>query len=358
MRYNRNKMIKNNIKLDSINEYKPSKRVFGDEVKKLDWNECNLSFDENFYKILSSSLSNIKFTEYPNIHNDELLKSLSNYCQVDEKHVQIFNGSDSALHYIFATFLNEDTKVLIYYPNYSQIETYIKLYSNHLYYSNIIDPFKSHEYDFSQIKNHDVIYLSNPNNPTGVCIEPKIIEGIVKNNPNKLFIIDEAYYEFSKKSCTYLTSKYNNIIVTRTFSKAFSLASIRLGYICAGEDLINQINKIRNTKEVNSFAQVLGLAALNNIEYINDRVNLTIQNREKFQKILEQNGIEYINSDSNFILMRINNSQSIVDKLYKENILVRDRSMFDGFDNTIRITIGDWEDMEKIIKIILNKNEN
>ena len=103
---------------------------------------------------------------------------------------------------------------------------------------------------------------------------------------------------------------------------------------------------------------MLGLAALNNIEYIIDRVNLTIQNREKFQKVLEKNGIEYIKSDSNFILIKTNDSQSIIDKLYKENILVRDRSMFDGFDNTIRITIGDWEDMEKIIKIILSKNEN
>lgn len=351
-------MIKTNTKLDSINEYKPSQRVFGDEVKKLDWNECNLRFDENFYEILSKSLSNVKFTEYPNIHNDELLKSLSEYCQIDKKNIQTFNGSDSALHYIFASFLNEDTKVLIYYPNYSQIETYIKLYSNHLNYSHIINPFDSHTYNFSEIENHDVIYLSNPNNPTGVCIEPNIIESAVKKHPNKLFIIDEAYYEFSKKSCTYLVSKYKNIIVTRTFSKAFSLASIRLGYICADETLIDQINKIRNTKEVNSFAQILGLTALNNVGYINDRVNLTIKNREKFQNILQQNKIEYIKSDSNFVLIKINNSQSIVDKLYNDNILVRDRSMFKGLENTIRITIGDWVDMEKIIKIILNKNEN
>lgn len=358
MRDNRNQMIKTNIKLDSISEYKPSKRVFGGEVKKLDWNECNLSFDENFYKKLFESLFTINFTEYPNIHNDELLKSLSEYCQVDKKNIQTFNGSDSALHYIFASFLNENTKVLVYYPNYNQIETYIKLYSNYLSYSNIITPFESHTYNFSEVENYDVIYLSNPNNPTGVCIEPTIIEEVVKNNPNKLFIIDEAYYEFSKKSCTILVSKYKNIIITRTFSKAFSLASIRLGYICADESLINQINKIRNTKEVSSFAQILGLTALKNIGYINDRVSLTIKNREKFQTVLEENNIEYIKSDSNFVLIKINNSKSIVDKLYNNNILVRDRSMFEGLENTIRVTIGDWDDMEKIIKIILNKNEN
>ena len=355
---NRNKIIKTNDSLDLINEYKPSKRTFDVGIKKLDWNECNLSFDDEFYKILSSSLSNINFTEYPNIHNDELLQSLSYYCNIKEENIQIFNGSDSALHYIFATFLNKDTKVLIYYPNYNQIETYIKLYSNNLNYSKIIDPFDSHYYNFLDVEDNDVIYLSNPNNPTGICIDPKIIEELIVKYPNKLFIIDEAYYEFSKKSCSKMVEKYHNIIITRTFSKAFSLASIRLGYICADKILINKINKIRNTKEVNSFAQILGLTALNNINYINDRVNLTIENREKFKTILKKNKINFIDSDANFILIKVKNSQLIINELYKENILVRDRGMFFGLENTIRITIGDWDDMEKIIKILLNKNEH
>jgi histidinol-phosphate aminotransferase len=155
-----------------------------------------------------------------------------------------------------------------------------------------------------------------------------------------------------------MDEKYHNIIITRTFSKAFSLASIRLGYICADKILINEINKIRNTKEVNSFAQILGLTALNNINYINDRVNLTIENREKFKTILKENKINFIDSDANFILIKVKNSQLIINELYKENILVRDRGMFFGLENTIRITIGDWDDMEKIIKILLNKNEH
>jgi histidinol-phosphate aminotransferase len=355
---NRDKIIETNVKLNLINEYNPSKRMFGGDIKKLDWNECNLPVDENFHKILLSSLTNINFTEYPNIHNCELLEKLSKYCKVGEENIQTFNGSDSALHYIFASFLNENTKVLIYHPNYSQIETYIKLYSNSLNYSEIIDPFGTHEYNFYEIEDYDVIYLSNPNNPTGVCIEPKLIEDLLIKYSNKLFIIDEAYYEFSKKSCVYLTQNYSNIIVTRTFSKAFSLASIRLGYICANKTLINSINKIRNTKEVNSFAQILGLTSLNNIEYIDDRVNLTIENREKFKEILKENNINYIDSQSNFVLIKIDNSKSIIDKLHKQNILVRDRSMFTGLENTIRITIGEWSDMEKIIKILINKDEN
>jgi histidinol-phosphate aminotransferase len=351
-------MIKTNRRLELINEYKPSNRLYGGDIKKLDWNECNLKFDNDFKKILFNSLSDVIYSEYPNIDNKILIKKLSDYCNVNIDNIQTFNGSDSALHYIFATFLNKETNVLIFYPNYNQIESYIKLYCDKINYSKISNPFDSHIYDFEDINNNDVIYLSNPNNPTGYCLEPIVIEELVKQYNNKLFIIDEAYYEFSKKSCSELTKKYNNIIVTRTFSKAFSLASIRFGYICADVELIEKINKIRNTKEVNAFAQKLAEVALDNYSFIEDRINRTIENRNKFEKLLEENNITFIKSNSNFILIKVKNSKSVIDKLNTEKILVRDRGMFDGFDNTIRITIGDWDDMDKILKIILKENGN
>jgi histidinol-phosphate aminotransferase len=346
-------MILINNKLNLINEYKPSERMCTDGIKKLDWNECNLTFDEKFKNLLYTSLFDIKYSEYPNINNTNLITKLSNYCGVNDDNVQIFNGSDSALHYIFAAFLNKETKILIYYPNYNQIETYIKLYSDNLNYSNIIDPFNQHIYNYDDIKNNDVIYISNPNNPTGYCLDPENIENLLLNHPKKLFIIDEAYYEFSKKSCSKLTNIYDNIIVTRTFSKALSLASIRLGYICANQKLINQINKIRNTKEVNSFAQKLGEVVLDNFSFIDDRINEVITNRNLFEKILTQNGFTFIKSEANFVLVKVSDSEKIIKNLYDQKILVRDRGMFSGFENTVRITIGNWDDMEIIIKKLL-----
>ena len=101
-----------NKKLERIEEYKPSQRTYETNVSKLDWNECNLEFNEEFQKILLSSLSEISLSEYPNIYNSELLDLLADYCDVFRENVQVFNGSDSALHYIFAAFLNPETKVL------------------------------------------------------------------------------------------------------------------------------------------------------------------------------------------------------------------------------------------------------
>jgi histidinol-phosphate aminotransferase len=352
-------MISINKKLLNIEEYKPSNRVYEKDVKKLDWNECNIPFESEFTNILNKSLHDINFSEYPNINNLDLINKLSLYCDVDQKNIQTFNGSDSALHYIFATFLNTTTKVLIFYPNYNQIESYIHLYSDYLNYSKIKNIFKEHEYNFDDIINNDVIYISNPNNPTGFLLDSKVIENLVLKYNDKLFIIDEAYYEFSNKSCVNLVKKYDNIIVTRTFSKALSLASVRLGYICASETLILQINKIRNTKEVNTFAQILGLTCLNNFDYIKNRINKINTNKHLFQENLKEIGINFVESNSNFVLIQFKKSKQLINDLLKNKILIRDRSMFEGLDNCVRISIGELSDMELILKKIKNlNNEN
>ena len=346
-------MIKTNNKLDNFQEYKPSSRSSTPDVNKLDWNECSLQSNDCFYDLLSKALEKVNYSEYPDINNQTLLKKLALYCEVEKENIQTFNGSDFALHYIFACFLNRDTKVLIYNPNYTQVDTYVRLYSDNINYSEINNPFGEHSYNFHEIENHDVVYISNPNNPTGHCLDPLTIKELLVQHPDKLFIIDEAYFEFSGKSCAKFVKEYKNLIVTRTFSKGFSLASIRLGYICCCKELISVINKIRNTKEVNSFAQVLGEVALDNIEETNKRIEKVKQNKKKLELLLQKNSIQYIKSEANFVLVKVSDSEKIVRELANQKILVRDRSIFSGFENTIRVTIGDWHLMETVIKTIL-----
>jgi histidinol-phosphate aminotransferase len=345
-------MIEYNKRLDFIDEYKPSNRIYDNNITKLDWNECNLPFSKKLNKIIKKSVSKISYSEYPKIDNQLLVSLISEYCKISNTKIQLFNGSDSALQYIFTSFLNINSKVLIFTPNYTQIEVYIKLFTNNISYSNILENFPNYDYNFDEIKNNDVIYISNPNNPTGIIIKENIIENLLKTYPNKLFIIDEAYYEFSKNTSVGLINKYKNIIVTRTFSKALSLASIRLGYICSDESLLSIINKIRNTKEVNSFAQSIATDLLKNYKQIQKRINKVNKIKNKFSKHLDELKIPYIPSESNFILIKVNNSETIIKKLLNNKILVRDRSMFLGLENCIRITIGQWTDMKIILKIL------
>ncbi|PQJ11641.1 histidinol-phosphate transaminase [Flavipsychrobacter stenotrophus] len=344
-------MIRVNTNLKSIEGYKPSDRG-NEEVAKLDWNECNLPIDEKYYSILRSAIASINFTEYPNINHERLINKLAAYCRLSADQIQIFNGSDSALSYVFTTFLNPDTKVLIFYPHYSQVETYIKVFTDNINYSNIVDVFGAHTYSTSDIEQNDVIYLSNPNNPTGHFLDAKIVEGLLSKYPDKLFIIDEAYYEFCGYSCVHLVKEHKNIIVSRTFSKAFSLASARLGYICCNKELLHHIDKIRNTKEVNSFAQALGEAALDNFSYIQDRVDLVNENMSIFKTGLKELQVDFVDSKANFVLIKIAEVGKLIKKLKEYKILVRDRSSFAGLENCVRISIGTKEEMGKILAVI------
>lgn len=345
-------MIKYNKRLDLIDEYLPSNRLYDSNIKKLDWNECNLPFSKKLSKIINKSLSKIRYSEYPNINNEFLNDNLSKHCKLPKSNIQTFNGSDSALQYIFTAYLNTTSRVLIFYPNYNQIEVFIKLMTDNINYSYIKNIFSDYQYDFSEIENNDLIYISNPNNPTGILISPEVIENLLIKYPNKLFIIDEAYCEFSNNSVIKFVNKYQNIIITRTFSKALSLASIRLGYICADESIIKIINKIRNTKEVNSFAQTIAVDLLMNYKHIEKRINKINSNKFKFINQLKLMNVKYVESEANFVLIKVNDSKKIINKLLDNEILVRDRNMFHGLENSIRITIGEWSDMKIILKIL------
>jgi len=349
--------MKINKRMHTLKKYVVSKRVSDPKLKKLDWNECSVEIDDALNKFFMHCLQEIKFSEYPEIKNKKLLKKIAEYCDIDQQNIEVFNGSDSALKYIFEVFVDEDISVLVFNPNYSQINTYIRMQTNKLYFSDIQDIFGQHKYNFDDIENHDVVYISNPNNPTGHVLLPSTIEKIVKENPKKMFIVDEAYYEFCKLSCVELIKKYDNLIVTRTFSKAFGLASARLGYMCSSVKNINIVNKIKNHKEVNSFAQNLGIVALNNIDMIEKRVNKVNKNKNAFCYDLKKNNIEYVDSKSNFVLLKTKKHKTVLKQLLENNILVRDRSYMDNLESCIRVTIGEQKDMDKIIEILESNNE-
>jgi histidinol-phosphate aminotransferase len=349
-------MIKVNKKILKTKPYVVSNRTNNTQIKKLDWNECTIPLSSEIQRVLNQAIKGVNLTEYPPIDNKKLIQKIAEYCGVQNENVEIFNGSDSALEYIFSCFVDEDISVLVYDPNYTQIDNLISLQTDKFYHSQMKNILTKPEYDFSEIDNADVIYISNPNNPTGFALEPRVIEDLVLQNESKLFIIDEAYYEFYGKSCCYLAKQVDNIIVTRTFSKALSLASIRLGYVCTSKKNVEIINKVKNKKEVNSFAQALGHCVLENIHLLQKRTEMVKENRNNFISDLKTKNIEHIESDSNFVLIKLKNHSLALSELLKNNFLVRDRSSIRGLENCIRITVDTAENM-KIISNILQQTE-
>ena len=250
-------------------------------------------------------------------------------------------------------FVDRDTKVLSYQPSYTQVNTFITTNTEYYEKINIQDPLGEHHYDFDHCKSADVVYLVNPNNPTGKLLPVKEIEKLVKQYPNTLFIVDEAYYEFAKQSCTHLVVSHKNLIVTRTFSKAFGLASVRLGYCMAHPDTLSDVRKIRNGKAVNALGQLCGIAALNDLDYLQSRID-EMNDAKKFFIDNLPNYYQTVNSDANFVLVKTPDSKKVLEKMRENKILIRDRSAFENLENCVRITIGSKKQIIRVLDVMTN----
>tara|TARA_R100000234_G_scaffold119768_1_gene103676 strand:- start:8348 stop:9400 length:1053 start_codon:yes stop_codon:yes gene_type:complete len=341
-------------RISKLEPYVPSSRDYGDEDwSYCDWNESQFPPSPLVLPAIKDFLLNSNIEKYPCANNKELLGLLCDYTGLKTENIIIYNGSDDALKDVFLSFADQESKVVTYCPSYTQVDTFIAMATDNHHKQQIKDPLGAHEYDFEILKNYDVAYLANPNNPTGHVIEKDMIERIISINPQTLFIIDEAYYEFYQVSCADLVSKYDNIIVTRTFSKAFGLASLRIGYALGSKEKIAFLNKIKNVKSVNSIAQVAAIACLQDLNYLNKCVAETKQARQLLQDYVDKSHhLSCVKSHSNFVLIRTDNSENVIKKMIDNKISIRDRSSFKNLENCIRITVGSIATTKKIIEVL------
>jgi histidinol-phosphate aminotransferase len=327
-----------NFNLEKVTPYSVSERITSPDMVYLDWNESSYLPD-----IVSSKLQEKlnELNQYPDPNNTLLKSELSHYTNIDKEFIEAFNGSDSALDYTFRTLLNSKDKVLVPFPNYTQINQTIQSLGAYVAYCDITSLEEA-------IENHkpQMVYLSNPNNPTGYVYD---IRSLVKKYTNIYFVVDEAYYEFYTDYTVFdLAYKVSNLVVTRTFSKGLGLAGVRLGYLTTNSYIMNKIRTIKNFKEVSRLAEAAGVAALQNIESIKNDIQQINKTKKKF--ISELKGVRTYDSYANFVLIEHPRVKDIIDDLKQNNILVRDRSKF--INNTIRITIGKPDVMGAVAKII------
>ena len=301
-----------------------------------DWNESEFPPTNKVFEVMKSFY---RYERYPDITATQLKNKLSDYVSLPVDFIEVYNGSDDALKDIITVFVDKDTHVLSYQPSYTQVNTFITTNTENYMKVNIKDPLGKHEYDFDYCKVNEVVYLVNPNNPTGKLLPVEEIKKLVKTYPNTLFIVDEAYYEFAKQSCSHLVVSHKNLIVTRTFSKAFGLASVRLGYCMGHPDTLSHIRKIRNGKAVNTLGQLCGIAALNDLDYLQSRID-EMNDAKKFFIDNLPNYYNALDSDANFVLVKTPDSKKLLEKMKENKILIRDRSAFDNLENCVRITIG------------------
>lgn len=341
--------IKVRKSLDALKPYNVGGRAnLSQDWECFDWNESEFPPSNKIFEVMKTFY---RYERYPDINASKLKDELSKYVDLPSDFIEVYNGSDDGLKDIFTVFVDRETKVLSYPPSYTQVDTFISVNTNNYKKVQIIEPLGEHLYDFSHCSSSDVVYLVNPNNPTGKLINVDVIENLISSCPDTLFVVDEAYYEFAKKSCCHLVISHKNLIVTRTFSKAFGLAAARLGYVMAHPDLLHHLRKIRNGKTVNALAQLCGIASLQDLDYLNARID-EMNDAKKF--FIDNLPSQYtaIESFANFVLVKTPDSTKVLNKMKENKILIRDRSSFTNLGNCVRITIGSKKQIIRVLDVI------
>lgn len=326
---------------------------------KLDWNEATIEPAPEVRNAVAELVASEDFFHiYPSTLNSELLDSLSAYAGVPTENIQYFASSDSLHEYIAKLFIGKGDKVLLLWPSYDNFRSTVEGNGAQIVYSEIdLDA----GFDYEKLKDDlakekpKLVYICNPNNPVGYLIRTEQIRELVQEHQDIMFVIDEAYAEFSGETFNPFALVYENVLVTHTMSKAFALANVRFGYLVASVSNIDLISRIRNPKNIPTVTQVAVLAALRHTDYMWRYVFEVRAAREQFIQSLtceEMAGyIHVFDSKANFVLVKcrdIATKSRIYYSLRKKNIYIRQLSQSSSLLDCVRITIGTREQMKVV----------
>ena len=349
--------------IDNIIPYKVSShRAWELEHKnilKLDWNEATIPPSPKVNKVIIEILKSGKMNWYPNVNNESLRMKLAKYNSVSDRNIQYFASSDSLHEYVVRCFIEGSDKILVVAPTYDNFRAVAEGNGGKIIHHNLTNEFQLNYDNFEkQLKEQrpKMVYLVNPNNPTGISYDIKILESIIKRYENILFIIDEAYYEFCGKTLCHLTQSQENLIISRTFSKAFALASFRIGYVIAHPSIIQILNKLRNSKSISLMAQAAAEAVLDDLSYTEKYVKEVKETRRWFYNELKKHDfLTPFESDGNFIFLKFVDAKTknkLIEYLEKTNIFIRDYGHIQTTSTCARITVGTLNQMNQVLRHI------
>ncbi|MDQ0229164.1 histidinol-phosphate transaminase [Metabacillus malikii] len=324
----------------------------GSNVIKLNLNENPYPPSQNVLNVLRT-IDEEALRLYPDARCDELREALAQQYGVDKKHTFCGNGSSEIISIIFTVFVESYSRIAIPDPSFSLYHSIASIHQVECVRIPTREDF-SVDVDMLVESGAQVIVLVNPNAPTGRLLPFSDVERLVQNFPG-LVIVDEAYIDFAESSLSAipLIECYENLVVVRTFSKAYSLCGARVGYCFSNEKLINALEKGKGLYNVNIISQKLALAALQDQEYMKNTTAAVRRTRGAFSADLRRLGFDVIPSQTNFILctpppqMGENGAQELYEKLMERNIYVRyfkDTRLYDK----LRISIGTKEEMDTL----------
>lgn len=318
----------------------------------LDSNERLGKLNKNVIKRVADFARSGNMQMYPEY--GDLEKAIARYSNVPTSSVLITSGSDQAISLVFRTFADVGDAVIIPSPTFSMYGITAQACGNIIkqvrYGDNPIS-YPTRRVLSAITSKVKLIVICNPNNPTGTLTPLSDIQKIAQKAADAIILVDEAYVEFASVSCITLIKTYPNIVITRTFSKAFGLAGARIGYIIANPIYIRELNKLRGPYDVNSFASVAAAAALRTIPDMKTYVR-TVMTKSKpvLEAFFSANAVPFAPSAANFLLIYPTNADKVETILRNNGILVR-RFSSPSLSNALRITIGTMKETRQFINV-------
>lgn len=340
--------------LRDIEPYVPGEQSREKNIVKINANENPYPPSPEAIKAINEfDCNRLRF--YPDANALEFKKALAEFYGVSVENVFLGNGSDDVLALSFQAFFNSDKPIA--YPDitYSFYPVWCRLFN--IPYKNypLDDNFRINPEDYKE-QNGGVV-IPNPNAPTSLGEGREFIERIMEYNKDSVVIIDEAYVDFGGYSSVELTKKYENLLITGTFSKSRSLAGMRIGYAIGSKTLISVLEAVKNSYNsytLNSISMAAGTAAIKDRAYFESTVSKVIATRQRVAEELRALGFTVLNSQTNFLFATHNaiNIKDYFEWLKAQKVFIRYFNL-PRINNYVRITIGTDDEMN----VFLNKTK-
>jgi histidinol-phosphate aminotransferase len=329
--------------------------------------KCNaridLSLSEN--SLISDRVQKIlpertEVNKYKLTQDPVLIKKLAERLGAQKENILITAGCDGALHHIAETFINEGARILIPCPSFGRYEFHTKVMGGKPIFVNFSEyPF---EFEISKIitatqkKKAKLLFLANPNNPTGCYIEKEEINRLASKLKETMIVIDETLIDYlaSINSCSDLVNSYNNLIVTRSFSKFYGLAGMRIGYMISNKDIIDSISKTVSPFETSYLSIKTAIEVLDDYKYIKRSKRLVLDGLEFLKNNCK---LRLSRSKSSVILIYDENQRNLHSYLLRKGILTVNGNSFRGLEkaNCVRICVKEIEQLRELVDMLNRK---
>jgi len=343
-------MIRPRKAVERLQKYRPPLEGRAGKLR-LDFNENTVGCAPGVVRALRRALNPDWLSRYPEYEEGRAV--LAEYFGVSKDEMLISNGVDDAIKLICDTFVDPGDKLVVpaptfpiyqFFQNVAGGRTALVRYDENLRLpvERILDAINSRT---------RWVALANPNNPTGTMIPKGDLRAILEAAPRTLVLVDEAYFDFSGSTVLSWINKFPNLAVSRTFSKAFGLAGLRIGFLFANRELLGLLRRAHAVFAVNSLAVACALEAIQHEDYVRRYAKMVQTNRALLCRRLDRIGVTYAPSAANFVFIRVGSkAPEIARRLREQDILVRDWSYDPHLKGYLRITIGTGAQTRRLIE--------